>query len=107
VLEQSGYVVLEARDGREGLSVLQSHQGHVDILISNVLMPGMSGGVLAERAVMLRPTLKVLFVSGHTEDVIVKEGVTKGMAFLQKPYTPAELARKVREMLDSREGEPC
>jgi two-component system cell cycle sensor histidine kinase/response regulator CckA len=55
----------------------------------------------------LRPTLKVLFVSGHTEDVIVKEGVTKGMAFLQKPYTPAELARKVREMLDSREGEPC
>jgi CheY-like chemotaxis protein len=101
VLERSGYVVLDAKDGREGLSFFESGNERIDILVTDVLMPEMSGGVLAARAKALRPTLRILFVSGHAQDVLVKEGVTKGMAFLQKPYAPAELARKVRDVLDS------
>jgi CheY-like chemotaxis protein len=100
VLERSGYVVLEANDGRAGLSIIVSHPDKIDVLVSDVVMPEMSGGALAKQALMLRPDLKVLFVSGHTEDAIVKGGVTQGAAFLQKPYTPADLARKVREVLD-------
>jgi len=101
ILERAGYVVLEARDGRDGLSVLQSHTGNVDMLLCDVLMPEMSGGALLQHALLLRPTLKVLFVSGHAEDVLVKEGIAKGVGFLQKPYAPGELARKVRAVLDS------
>jgi two-component system cell cycle sensor histidine kinase/response regulator CckA len=66
-------------------------------------MPEMGGRELAERAIKLRPDLKVIFVSGHTQDVILKEGVLKGTAFLQKPFTPAGLAQKVRETLDQAE----
>jgi len=106
VLERAGYVVLEARDGLEGLSLMESHTGTIDILLSDVLMPEMSGGTLVQRALLLRPALKVLFVSGHTEDVLAKEGIAKGVAFLQKPYEPAELTRKVRELLDSRPDDP-
>jgi len=106
VLERTGYVVLEARDGREGLSVMQSHTGTIDMLLCDVLMPEMSGGALVQHARVLRPTLKVLLVSGHTEDVLAKEGIAKGVGFLQKPYAPAELARKVREVLNSRKDEP-
>jgi len=101
VLELAGYVVLAAEDGRKGLSVLETHTGEIDILISDVLMPEMSGGALMERAMTLRPDLKVLFVSGYPEDVLAKEGVTKGTPFLQKPYAPGGLARKVREVLDA------
>ena len=101
VLERAGYVVLEAENGREGLSVLETHAGGVDILITDVLMPEMSGGALVERALTIRPGLRVLFVSGYPEDVLAKEGVTQGTPFLPKPYAPADLARKVREILDA------
>lgn len=67
-------------------------------------MPGLSGRELAERAVMIRPNMKVPFMSGHTQDVILKEGIRKGTPFLPKPFRPADLARKVREILDSRVG---
>jgi FixJ family two-component response regulator len=66
-----------------------------------VVMPGLGGRELAEAAVRLRPGMKVMFISGHTQDVILKEGVEKGIAFLQKPFTPLALAKKVREALDS------
>jgi CheY-like chemotaxis protein len=102
ILEASGYVVLEAGDGLEGLSVCQSHDGAIDLLLSDVMMPGLGGRELAARAALLRPGLRVLFMSGHTEDVILKEGIQKGMPFLQKPFRPADLAHKVREVLDSR-----
>ena len=101
ILERFGYVVLAASNGRDGLSAIQAHSGTIDLLVSDVLMPEMNGAVLAERAVLLRPHLKVLLVSGHTEDVLVKQTAARGMPFLQKPYTPAELARKVREVLDT------
>ena len=69
------------------------------ILISDVVMPGMSGRLLAERATSLLPGLKVLFVSGHAEDVIRTEGVLHGAAFLHKPYGPGELVQKVAEVI--------
>ena len=102
VLESSGYVVLESRDGREALSLCETHEGAIDLLVSDVMMPGLGGRELAERAVAMRPGLKVLFMSGHTQDVILKEGIKKGTPFLQKPFRPTDLAHKVRKVLDGR-----
>ena len=101
ILETSGYVVLEACNGREGLAMCETNEGPIDLLLSDVVMPELSGRELAELAVKLRPAMKIMFMSGYTPDVIVKEGVQKGTAFLQKPFTPVELAEKVRETLDA------
>jgi two-component system CheB/CheR fusion protein len=103
VLEQTGYVVLDAKDGRAGLSVCETFKDDINLLVSDVVMPEMGGRELAERALALRPALKVLFVSGHTEDIILKEGLHRGKAvLLQKPFSPVDLARKVREVLDAK-----
>jgi two-component system CheB/CheR fusion protein len=104
-LQGRGYIVLEARDGREGLSVCEGHQGKIDLLLSDVVMPELGGRELAERILAMRPDIKVLFMSGHTQDVILKEGVKAGTPFLQKPFTPDALANKVRAVLDS-QGQP-
>jgi two-component system CheB/CheR fusion protein len=101
ILERSGYTVLDASDGRQALEVLRARAGRVHLVVSDVLMPGMGGGVLAQQAMALYPALKVMFVSGHPENTIVREGVSKGMAFLRKPYTPTELAYHVRAALDA------
>jgi two-component system CheB/CheR fusion protein len=101
VLQGNGYVVLEARDGREGLSVCEAHKGKIDLLLSDVVMPQLGGRELAERILTNRPDIKVLFMSGHMQDVILKEGVKAGTPFLQKPFTPSDLADKVRAVLDS------
>ena len=100
ILETSGYVVLDARDGREGLAVCEAHQGPIDLLVTDVVMPELGGRELAQGAVKLRPGIKVVFVSGHTQDVILKEGIQKGIAFLRKPFSPLELTQKVRAALD-------
>ena len=102
ILETGGYTVLDARNGREGLALCEAHEGPIDLLVTDVVMPELGGRELAEGALKLRPGMKVLFMSGHTQDVVLKEGVQKGAAFLQKPFTPAGLAQKVRETLDSR-----
>jgi signal transduction histidine kinase/ActR/RegA family two-component response regulator len=101
ILEKVGYAVLTAGNGREGLVLCESHQGPIDLLVTDVVMPEVSGRELAEGALKLRPGLKVVFMSGHMQDVVLREGVEKGAAFLQKPYTPSALARLVRETLDS------
>jgi two-component system CheB/CheR fusion protein len=101
ILEGRGYVVLEARDGREGLAVCQAHQGKIDLLLSDVVMPELGGRELAERILAVRPDIKVLFMSGHTQDIVLKEGIEAGTPFLQKPFGPTDLAHKVREVLDS------
>jgi two-component system, chemotaxis family, CheB/CheR fusion protein len=101
ILEASGYVVLDARNGREGLALCESHEGPIDLLVSDVVMPELGGRELGERALKLRPGMKVMFMSGHTQDVVLKEGVQKGTAFLQKPFTTVGLAQRVRETLDS------
>jgi signal transduction histidine kinase/CheY-like chemotaxis protein len=101
ILRGRGYVVLEARDGREALSISQAHQGQIDLLVSDVIMPELGGRELAERIMTMRPEIKVLFVSGHTQDVLLREGVEAGIPFLQKPFAPTEFAHKVREALNS------
>ena len=100
ILQSLGYVVLEAPGGPEGLAVCEGHQGKIDLLLSDVVMPNLGGRELAERISTIRPDIKVLFMSGHTEDVLLKEGVKAGRPFLQKPFAPSDLARKVREVLD-------
>jgi two-component system CheB/CheR fusion protein len=101
ILQSRGYVVLEAQDGREGLSVCATHQGKIDLLLSDVVMPELGGRELAERIVKMRPDIRVLFISGHTPDVILKEGIKAGTPFLRKPFLPTELAHQVRRVLDS------
>jgi PAS domain S-box-containing protein len=101
ILEMSGYAVLEARHGAEALEVSNRHAGPIHLLVTDVVMPQMSGRELAQRLATLRPDVKVLYMSGYTDDAIVRHGVlASGIAFLSKPFTPDALALKVREVLD-------
>jgi two-component system, cell cycle sensor histidine kinase and response regulator CckA len=99
-LEHSGYRVLVAREGAEALQLAQGEAAPVPLLVTDVVMPGMSGRELAERLRPDWPELRVLYLSGYTDDALVRHGVATGAAFLQKPFAPAALARKVREVLD-------
>jgi DNA-binding NtrC family response regulator len=102
VLTRNGYVVIEASDAEEAFRVAAQHAGPLHLLLTDVVMPGMSGRVLAERLSKQYPELNVLYMSGYTDDAIVHHGVlTPGVAFLQKPFTPTTLARAVREVLDT------
>jgi CheY-like chemotaxis protein len=98
-LESRGYRIYEAENGEEALRIAGAHP-EIDMLITDVVMPGMSGRELSTRIFATHPHTKVLYLSGYTEDAIVHEGVLEaGTAFLQKPFTLQTLARKVREML--------
>jgi two-component system cell cycle sensor histidine kinase/response regulator CckA len=100
-LESFGYAVLDAPDGPAALEIAARHAGGIDLLVTDVVMPGMSGRELAERLAPRRPQMKVLYTSGYTDDAMVRQGVLEsGVAFLQKPFVPDTLARKVREVLD-------
>jgi signal transduction histidine kinase len=102
ILQRAGYHVLEADDAQDALRLGEAVP--IDLLITDVVMPKMSGRVLAERLLALRPAVKVLFMSGYTDDAVLRHGVVEsGAAFLQKPLTPATLTRKVREVLDRKE----
>jgi DNA-binding response OmpR family regulator len=99
-LVSKGYRVLEAENGQAGLAVAAAHDGIIELVITDVVMPGMSGRELADQLVAIRPEVKVLYLSGYTEDTIVSEGtIESGKAFLQKPFTLQGLSRKVREVL--------
>jgi DNA-binding response OmpR family regulator len=101
VLRLQGYAVLEAGDGAEAEQVAAAHAGPIDLLVTDVVMPGLGGREVAERLAAARPGLRVLYLSGYTDDAVVRHGVLAAeAAFLQKPFTPAALARKVREVLD-------
>jgi PAS domain S-box-containing protein len=102
-LVSRGYRVLEAEDGDAGLRVAESFKGNIDILITDVVMPGIGGRELAKRLLALRPGISVLFLSGYTEDtVITQDAPGPATAFLQKPFTLQNLAKKVREILRAR-----
>jgi len=102
ILEMNGYHVLEARHGAEAIEISERHRGPIHLMVTDVVMPQMSGRELAQRLLPVRPDLRVLYMSGYTDDAIVRHGVLgAGMAFLSKPFTPDALAVKVRELLDS------
>ncbi len=101
VLQNAGYIVLEAPHGKAALSLSAQHQGPIDLLITDVVMPRMSGRELAEQLKALRPPMKVLFMSGYTDDAVVQHGLLAAdVEFLPKPFSPSLLASKVREVLD-------
>jgi PAS domain S-box-containing protein len=101
-LQSHGYTVLEAADGAAGLRISQDWCAPIHLLVTDMIMPGISGRQLATTLVAARPDLKVLFFSGYTEDSMLRNGLLRpGIAFLQKPFTPTVLARKVRDTLDS------
>jgi hypothetical protein len=101
-LASRGYKVLEAEHGEAGLRVADETKGTIDILVTDVVMPGIGGRELAKRILARRPNIKVLYLSGYTEDAIATQGaLTPGTAFLQKPFTLQNLAKKVREVLRS------
>ena len=102
LLEPAGYTVLGAATGEEALRLLEGHEKNVHLLLSDVVMPGMSGRQLAEQLAQTRPGMKVLYMSGYTGDTIVRHGVLEAqVSFLNKPFTAAALLRKIREVLDS------
>jgi CheY-like chemotaxis protein len=106
ILEMNGYQVLEARHGAEALKLSARHQGPIHLMVTDVVMPEMSGRELAQRLMPLRPDMRVLYMSGYTtDDAIVRHGVLdSGIAFIAKPFTPDGLAAKVRDVLDSPAG---
>lgn len=102
ILKSAGYQVIESSDGTQALRAAVEHGGPIDLLITDVVMPGISGRQTAEQLKARQPSLKVLYVSGYTNDAVVTRGVPgHGTAFLQKPFTQSTLLNKVRQVLDS------
>ncbi len=101
VLSRQGYTVIEARDGRTALDALNGHSGKVDLLLTDMVMPGMTGPEVAGEVLKLSPETRVIYMSGYTDDVLMRTGALgPGMSFLQKPLRPEALGAKVREVLD-------
>jgi two-component system, cell cycle sensor histidine kinase and response regulator CckA len=96
--------VLEASDGPQAIELARQHDS-IDLIVTDVVMPGMTGRELVERLVVERPTLKALFTSGYPADAVLRRGIEQAeVAFIEKPYLPGELALKVREVLDAPGG---
>jgi PAS domain S-box-containing protein len=108
LLEQYGYRVLSAANGAEALELAQKHNQSIDLLLTDVIMPGLGGHALAQRLEAVRPGLKILYMSGYTDSSIAQHGVLEaGISLLHKPFTEEELVRKIREVLDaSKRGTP-
>ena len=101
ILEGSGYRVLVARDGREALEIAGGCAGPIDVMVTDVIMPGVGGRAAADAIRKTRPDMKVLYISGYTDDAILRHGVVGAAAFLAKPFTRASLLHEVRGLLDS------
>jgi len=101
VLTQKGYRVLPAADGQAALAMARGYQGEISLLVTDIVMPGMTGRELAEALTDERPGLRVLYMSGYTDDAVVRHGVlSEGVPYLQKPFGPRALSSRVREVLD-------
>jgi CheY-like chemotaxis protein len=102
ILEGAGYTVIGAPDAATALRLLERRDARIDLLLTDVVLPNMSGRELADRVAATRPGLKVLYTSGYTDDEIPRHGVLDAAAhFVAKPYSQGDLTRKVREVLDS------
>ena len=101
ILEKRGYKILDRSQGKEALQIYEEHKGPIHLMVTDVVMPGMSGRELANRLMSVHPEMKVLYMSGYTDNSITHHGVLeKGMNYIQKPFTVDGLLRKVREVLD-------
>ena len=101
ILERQGYKVLEASQGLDAFVIAEGYEDPIHLLVTDVVMPEISGRELANHIAEIRPEIKVLYMSGYTDNAIVYHGVLgEGMKFIQKPFTVDGLARKVREVLD-------
>src|SRR5262249_42251439 len=104
-LQKAGYQVLQASDGREGLATFKAHTTPIDLLLTDVIMPGLNGRELASQVGKLKPGTRVLFISGYTKDIILDRNLLRpGVAFLKKVFTADALRRKVREVLDAQKS---
>ena len=100
ILERSGYVVLEAEHGAQAIERCVSHEGAIDLVVSDIVMPTMGGREMANRLRVVRPNSRLLFVSGFTDDEVMQQGIIiPGSAYLQKPFSPVSLVAKIQEML--------
>jgi two-component system cell cycle sensor histidine kinase/response regulator CckA len=101
ILTEHGHTVLEARHGKDALTVAASHPHPIQLVVTDVVMPEMGAVELAEQLLAERPDIKILFVSGYTSDEVVRRGISRQeLAFIRKPFTAEDLMRKVREVLD-------
>ena len=104
ILLAHGYRVLEAADGPSALQIAEQHEGKIDVLLTDVVMPGMTGGELARRLRRRRTGIRVVFMSGYSTEAVATHGVlSPGAAFLQKPFSVQELVDRLRDVLDREE----
>jgi len=105
ILAAHGYRVLEAEDGAAALRIAEGHHGAIDLLLTDVVMPGMNGGELAHRMRSVRTGIRVVFMSAYSSEAVANHGVlSPGAAFLQKPFTIEELVARLRDALDREPG---
>ena len=103
ILERSGYLVIEATSGIDALERSKNHEGPIHLMLTDVVMPEMGGRELVEHLSPLRPDMRVLYMSGYSDDTVIHQDVrASDIAFLQKPFEKKTLLRKVREVLDTR-----
>ncbi len=108
ILRNAGYTVLSAENGGDALALFEKHGGKVDLLVTDVVMPKMSGREIAEQLARTKPSLKVLYMSGYTDEIIDRHGVLEpGMRLIGKPFAAAEMTRRVRMVLDEDPGAPA
>ena len=104
VLLRCGYKVLEASTGEKAIQIAVGHRETIRLLVTDVVMPEVGGRIVAEQVLACHPEVRVLYLSGYTDDAVIRHGVLReGVNFLQKPFSPVALAVKVREVLDAPE----
>lgn len=101
ILKRDGYVVLDASDGQKALELVSTYDKPIDLLVTDVVMPSLGGRELAQRLLVKRPAMKIVYMSGYTDDVVLRRGLLEaGVTFIQKPFAPAALSAKLRKTLD-------
>jgi CheY-like chemotaxis protein len=100
ILSKNGYEVLASAGGSDAERICRDHEGPIHLLLTDVVMPGISGKELAHKLADLRPEMLVLYMSGYADEMVTRQGVANGMHFIQKPFTAVALTKKLREVLD-------